>query len=65
MDPVGASTAVKAVGVVAAAAADAAGVGVGASGRARVGALATQQEDKNMGRPWCAAVYGAARLRQL
>ena len=36
----GASTAVKAVGVVAAAAADAAGVGVGASGRARVGTLA-------------------------
>ena len=48
MDPVGASTAVEAVGVVAAAAADAAGVGVGASGRARVGTLATQQEDKYM-----------------
>ena len=49
MDPVGASTAVEAVGVVAAAAADAAGVGVGASGRARVGTLATQQEDEDMG----------------
>ena len=47
MDPVGASTAVEAVGVVAADAADAAGVG--ASGRARVGTLAAQQEDEDMG----------------
>ena len=49
MDPVGASTAVVAVGVVAAAAADAAGVCVGASGRTRLGTLATQQDDEDMG----------------
>ena len=63
--PVRAPTAIVGVGAPGAPVADAAGVGVRVSERARVGTLAAQQEDEDVGYVWVAAVYGAARLRQL
>ena len=59
-----APTAVVGVGASGAPTADSAGVVVD-SGRARVGTLAAQQEDEDVEQFWGAAVYGAARLRQL